>query len=379
MVLIVLGIGSGAVLAACSGAQSSPPAAVSQIPPTLDSTGFARVTGPQPLSFPADYGAHPDYQSEWWYYTGNLADAAGQRFGYQLTFFRRGLIPPAQQQTRTSDWAPDQVYMAHFAVTDVGANRYSARERLSRGAAGLAGAQADPFRVWLENWSANAGDPGVYHLNADAGGQAIDLTLKDAKGPILEGDRGYSQKGPERGNASMYYSLTRLETTGMITSGGPTYNVTGLSWMDHEFSTSALAPGQIGWDWFAIQLDNNAEMMLYRMRRADGSADQFTSGQVIASDGTSTRLSPGQFSIDELGTWRSPHSGATYPAGWHVEVPSSGLSLDIQPLVADQELNVSLTYWEGAVRISGSQNGKPVSGYGYVELTGYAGSIAGQF
>jgi predicted secreted hydrolase len=342
-------------------------------------TGFARAEGPRPLEFPADHGPHPAYQTEWWYYTGNLETAEGRHFGYQLTFFRRALVPPGQRQERASPWAADQVYLAHFALTDVGGGRYWAFERFSRGAAGLAGAQASPYRAWLEDWSVEEVAPGVYQLKAAEEGMEIELTLTDEKGPIPQGDRGYSQKGPEPGNASYYYSLTRLVSSGSVRVGGAAYPVSGLSWMDHEYSTGGLGPELVGWDWFSVQLDDGSEVMLYQLRRGDGSSDPFSSGTFIAADGQTTRLSREDYQINVEETWRSPHSGATYPARWTVTVPAVDLELEIAPHLADQELNVSYMYWEGAVRAAGERAGQAVSGDGYVELTGYAGSMQDQF
>ncbi|MBU0491117.1 MAG: carotenoid 1,2-hydratase [Chloroflexi bacterium] len=344
-----------------------------------DAAGFARAEGPRAFDFPADHGPHPDYQTEWWYYTGNLGTADGRHFGYQLTFFRRALTPPTERQDRPSNWAADQIYMAHFSVTDVAGGRYRAYERFSRGAAGLAGAVSPPYRVWQEDWSAEEIAPGVVRVRAAQGDQSIELVLTDRQGPVLQGDSGYSQKGPDPGNASYYVSQTRLETVGTVQVGDAAYPVTGLSWMDHEFSTSALAPDQVGWDWFALQLDNGSELMVYQVRRADGQVDPFSSGTFITADGRTRRLARDEFSIAVGGTWRSPRSGATYPARWTVTVPALDLTLDVEPYLADQELNVSYAYWEGAVRLRGQRAGAVVNGSGYVELTGYAGSMQGQF
>jgi len=349
------------------------------VAPAAQAAGFARADGPRPLSFPADHGPHLDYQTEWWYYTGNLDTADGQHWGYQLTFFRRALAPPAQRRVRASNWAADQVYMAHFALMDVAGKRHPVFERLSRGAAGLAGAQAAPFNIWLEDWRVQQIEPDVYHLSAAQDDMALDLTLKDRKGPILQGDQGYSRKGPDPGNASYYYSLTRLESSGTVRVGSTLHQVSGLSWMDHEFSTSALAADQVGWDWFALQLDDGSELMAFQIRKADGSIDPFSSGTLIAPDGSTRRLGRDDLVISANATWRSPRSGAAYPAAWTVKVPSAGLTLDIKPYLSDQELNVSFTYWEGAVRVSGEHGGRAVAGNGYIELTGYAGSMAGQF
>lgn len=349
--------------------------------------GYRRAEGPAEIVFPDDHGPHPDYQTEWWYYTGNLEGDDGRRFGYQLTFFRRALAPPALRAERASAWASDQVYMAHLALTDVDGGRHRAFERFARGAAGLAGARAAPYRVWLEAWSAEEVAPGVVRLRAAQEGVALDLLLTDRKGPILQGDDGYSRKGPQPGNASYYYSLTRLETSGTVRIAGAGYAVSGLSWMDHEWSTSGLAAGQVGWDWFSIQLDDGSELMVFQLRREDGSVDEFSSGTLIGADGGTRHLGRDAardaaafaFEIEVEATWRSPHTGATYPARWTVRVPGVDLVLEIEPLLADQELNVSYAYWEGAVRVVGARAGRAVAGSGYVEMTGYAGSMQGQF
>ncbi len=343
--------------------------------------GYARATGPQPLSFPADYGSHPDFQTEWWYYTGNLAGVDGRHFGYQFTIFRRALLPPDQRAERASDWNADQVYMGHFALTDVTGQRFHSFERLARGGADLAGAQAEPYAVWLEDWRVEdvPGQPGVTRVQAAAGDVAIDLLLTDRKGPVLQGDQGYSQKGPDPGNASFYYSLTRLASEGAVTVGGQNYPVTGASWMDHEYSTSALATNQVGWDWFAIQLDDGSELKAFHIRQDDGSIDPFSAGSFVDPSGAVTHLSRDDFQIEVDRTWRSPRSGAEYPARWTLTVPSLDLRLDMEPWLADQELNVSYNYWEGAVKVKGERAGQPVSGNGYVEMTGYAGSMQGQF
>ncbi len=344
-----------------------------------DPGGFARADGPREFQFPADYGAHPNFQTEWWYYTGNLEASDGRHFGYQLTFFRRALLPPSEATPRPSDWATQQVYMAHFAVTDVAADHFQAFESLSRGAAGLAGAQADPYQVWLDDWSVQETGENTYHLQAAKGDLAVDLTLEDTKGPVLQGDNGYSQKGPDPGQASYYYSQTHLLSQGSVKVGGVSYQVSGLSWMDHEFSTSALAKDQVGWDWFALQLSNGSELMVFQIRKADGSIDPFSSGTLIYPDGSSRHLSREDFQIQVDAIWKSPHTNASYPSRWLVNVPSANISLKIEPYIADQELNVSYSYWEGAVQFSGSAGGQAVEGSGYIEMTGYAQSMGGEF
>lgn len=347
--------------------------------PASQTADYLRVTGPADLEFPADHGPHPDYQTEWWYYTGNLVGGGGEQFGYQLTFFRRALSPPAQRTERESAWAVDQVYMAHLALTDVAGRRYQAFERFARGAVDLAGAQAVPFGVWLEDWQVEELEPGSMHLSAARDEVALDLRLTERKSPVLQGDRGYSPKGPQPGSASYYYSLTRLETWGTVQVAGASYKVSGLSWMDHEWSTSALGADQVGWDWFSIQMDDGSELMVFQLRKEDGSVDPFSSGTFIASDGRTRHLGGDDFEIRVQENWRSPRTGATYPAGWTIVVPAVDLALEIKPLLADQELAVSYTYWEGAVRVEAERAGQPVSGNGYVEMTGYAGSMQDQF
>jgi predicted secreted hydrolase len=344
------------------------------------SPGFKRALAPVQFSFPLDYGPHPDFQTEWWYYTGNLQAADGSHYGFELTFFRRALQPPGVQPTQPSDWATVQVYMAHFALTDVPDNRFYYEERFSRGAAGLAGATGLPsYKVWLNDWQVAQTSLDTYHLTAATGDFAIDLDLKDLKGPVLQGDRGLSQKGPAPGDASYYFSQTRLETSGSIRLGQATLAVTGLSWMDHEYSTSALSAGQVGWNWFALQLNDGSELTVYTIRRSDTSIDPYSRGLVVRPDGSTVSLKEGDFTIKNDSIWKSPASGAVYPSHWTLSVPSEHLVLDITPYIPDQELHVSFTYWEGAVKIEGEYNGKQVAGNGYVELTGYAQSLAGQF
>lgn len=341
--------------------------------------GFTRADGTQSVEFPRDFGAHPDFRTEWWYYTGNLDTADGRHFGYELTFFRVSMLPTDQAFPRVSEWGTNQVYMAHFALTDVAGGEFYAFQRYERGAADLAGAEADPYHVWLQDWSVEQIADGGYSLHAKNEGLELDLEFEDAKGPILHGIDGYSQKGPQAGNASYYYSQTRLETQGTIQIGGESFEVSGLSWKDHEYSTSVVSAGQVGWDWFAIQLDDGYELMLYQIRRDDGSIDPFSSGTLIAPDGSTVALTNDDFVISALDAWISPHSGAEYPMGWSVAVPSQGLDLELQPYLLDQELNLSTIYWEGAVIITGSHAGSAVNGSGYVEMTGYAEPFNGDF
>ena len=336
--------------------------------------GYARATQPREFKFPDDHGSHPEYQTEWWYYTGNLDSADGRHFGYQLTFFRRAITPTVT--SRASDWATNQIYFAHFAVTDVKNNSHSSTERFSRGAAGLAGATGTPYHVWIENWSVTSlnADGSNVQLQAEDNGRAINLTLKSVKPVVLQGDRGLSQKSSEPGNASYYYSFTRLNTEGTITIDGKTLSVIGNSWMDHEWSTAVLGPNAVGWDWFSIQLSDNRELMLFQIRQKDGSVEPLSSGTLVEPDGSTRHLTHDQFKIDVKSTWKSNFTGATYPSAWNVAIPSANIQLALKPYVADQEMHVSIVYWEGAVSISGQSNSGTVNGSGFVEMTGYAPS-----
>jgi predicted secreted hydrolase len=337
---------------------------------TSSDQGYAKALAPRDFHFPADHGPHPEFRTEWWYYTGNLATAEGRRLGFQLTFFRSALAPAAPE--RASAWATRQAWLAHFTVSDVDGKTFHSFERWSRGAAGLAGAQAQPFRVWVKDWTAEGAPVFPMRLRAAEGGVAIDLLLQEGKPPVLQGERGLSRKGTEPGDASYYYSLTRMPTAGTVRIDEQSFPVTGASWMDREWSTSSLGRNQVGWDWLALQLSDGWDAMLYRLRRADGSADPASSGTLIAPDGHSRSLALADFRLEGSDPWRSPRSGARYPMRWRVRIPGEGLDLVVRPLLDDQELDVSFRYWEGAVGIEGTHHGRTVRGRGYVEMTGYA-------
>ena len=347
---------------------------VGNVPPP---DGFTRADGSYAWEFPFDYGPHLEYQTEWWYYTGNLQSADGRRFGYQLTFFRRGLIPPGDIVERDSLWGGNQVYMGHFALSDIAAQEHHGFERFSRGAAGLAGAQADPFLVWLENWEVVEIGKNEWRVKAEQDGISIDLVIADEKGVTFQGNNGYSQKGPEVGNASYYFSQTRLLSRGVVRIDGDEFQVSGLSWMDHEFSTSALSEGQIGWDWFSIQLADGTDLMVFQIRREDGTIDPFSSGTLVTARGEVIKLEEEDFDIQPESSWRSQRSGVTYPIAWTVRIPQHNLILEIQPFMNDQEMKLSYTYWEGAVNTRGKFSGRDVNGTGYVEMTGYSSSLEG--
>ncbi len=328
--------------------------------------GYARALEPREFRFPADHGPHPEFRTEWWYYTGNLETAEGRRFGFQLTFFRSALAP--EMPARESAWATRQAWLAHFTVSDVQSGTFRSFERWGRGALGLAGAQSEPFRVWLKDWKVE-GQP--MRLVASEDGVGIDLVLQQGKPPVLQGEQGLSRKSAEPGNASYYYSLTRMPAAGTVLVGKERFAVTGSAWMDREWSTSSLGRDQVGWDWFSLQLSDGWDLMLYQLRKKDGTADPVSSGTLTGPGGESRPLKLADFAIENDGEWRSPRSGARYPARWRLRIPSEELDLTVQPVLADQELDVSFRYWEGAVDVEGTHRGRPVQGRGYVELTGY--------
>ncbi len=362
-------------LASCAGLGDArlaePRAHLSAVQAASGAAGFARATAPRPLLFPRDHGPHMEYATEWWYYTGNLDTADGRHFGFQLTFFRSALAPATSP--RASDWATTNIYMAHFSVTDVAGSQFHAFERFSRGAAGLAGAAGNPYHVWLDDWSAEGGGPEgmAMRLRAAQDGVAIDLALASERAPALQGDHGLSQKGATPGNASYYYSLTRMATQGAIELGGQRYAVRGLSWMDHEFGSSAIEPGVAGWDWFGVQLSDGRDLAYARIRNADGSYG-LALGALFAADGSKIDLVSDMITLEVLQTWRSPRTGVEYPAGWRLRAPAAGLDVRVTPWLADQELPLAVIYWEGAVKVEGTADGRPIGGNGYVELTGYA-------
>lgn len=361
------------------------PAAPAERPPalTLSATtpegSYARALEPIDFSFPEDHGPHPEYQTEWWYYTGNLEGSDGRRFAYQLTFFRRALAPSTDQPS--SALGARQIYFAHFALMDIAEQRHLEGQSFSREAGGLAGAQQNPFRVWIESWSLEGLNPDAsrVRLKAEQDGYAIDLTLDSLKPIVAHGDRGLSAKSEAPGNASYYLSYTRMATEGEIRVDGQLFEVTGSSWFDHEWSTSALGPQEVGWDWFSLQLSDESEVMYFRLRRQDGSVAPASSGTLIEPDGSTDTFSWRQVDLQELGTWTSPDSGATYPSGWRLRIRPYELDLVIEPWFDAQEMNANVVYWEGAVQVEGDRQGQPLKGQGFVELTGYAESIQGSF
>ncbi len=351
--------------------------------------GFRVADRPRAFSFPADHGAHPAFRSEWWYLTAHLEDEAGRAFGLQFTLFRQALAPPRAPVADASRWRTEQVWMAHLALTaEDGGHRVA--ERFARGALGLAGVEAAPFAAWLDDWrlerdaeaavEADDGSGGLFPLRLRANvpaeetrprgaSFAVDLRLETAKPPVLQGEDGLSRKSDRAGNASYYYSLTRLPAAGELRIGERRFRVTGLGWLDREWSTSALDPGQTGWDWFALHLDDGRDLMLYRIRRADGSVDAASAGVLVAADGSRTALAAGDWRLEPLERWRDGEGGA-WPVAWRLVLPGHGVDGVVRAVLDDALNRVSVRYWEGMVCLEPAVAGA-AAGCGYLELTGY--------
>lgn len=378
------------------------------------------------FTFPRDHASHDEFKTEWWYFTGHLESADGRKFGYELTFFRIGAdandlsiagVQPSGSKVPSiinSKWMIDNFYSAHFALTDIQNKKFYFFEKLNRKGLGLADARTDSCFVFNERWSLSMlGDSFV--IKADDKDLSLNLLLKSKKPPVIHGKDGVSQKATGSGRASHYYSMTRLLTDGVLIDHGKALKVKGSSWMDHEFGSNQLGADQVGWDWFSIQLNDGRELMLYLLRKSDGSIDSNSAGTLIGRDGQTTHLKSNEFTVSPVGHWKSPQSGGNYPMGWRigVTVPRSGiqngvtvpragiqngvtspttgtptpavagelLTLTLNPLLNDQELRTTrstgVTYWEGAVDVKGNSQlagGKKIdlSGQGYVEMTGYS-------
>jgi len=354
-----------AVLAACA------------VPTTA--ADWQQITGPPDLELPRDHGAHPDLRTEWWYLTANLTDEAGDRYGVQVTFFRQGL-DPSPPQPGDSPLRVHHAVAAHVAITDVEGARFLHAERVRRADGAFAGFATDDLRVWLGDWTLDrSADDVMTACAADrAAGIAVELRYRPTEPLVRQGVDGYSQKGPDPGNASAYLSWTRLAVDGALRIGDREVEVSGAGWFDHEWGTSQLGEGVAGWDWFSLRLDDGSELMVYRLRRSDGTPDPFSSGTFVAADRTTRKLGLTDVSLEPTGSWTSPATGATYPSGWRIRVPSDGLDLVVEPLLDAAELDGSTStgaiYWEGPVAVTGSHAGE-----GYAELTGYATSLEDRF
>ena len=361
-----------------------------------DTEGFTQALAPREFVFPGDHGAHPGFKTEWWYYTGNLFTEEGRQFGYQFTIFRNQLSPsdadfarinqeepvlmnPEEEGARDSEWSTNQLYLAHFAISDVSMKDHVFDERYSRGTAGLAGASVDPYRIWLEDWeitrvkdSKATDERFPVRIKAEmSDGTALDVVLNPQKPLVFQGEEGYDKKGGEDGNASYYISFTRMQTEGLLKKEGESLAVSGLSWMDHEWSTSALDSGQTGWDWFSIQLSNGYELMYYQIRNVDPDLAPQTTGSLVTPNGQKRDLDQGEVRLEVLEYWASPHTGARYPVQWTLAIPSEELEMDVITVFDDQEMTVSVQYYEGALQVSGKFRDEAIDGNGYIEMTGY--------
>ncbi len=331
-------------------------------------------------SFPRDFYSHEDYRIEWWYYTGNLRDETGHEFGYQLTFFRVALDPD-KVLSNPSQWKIDHIYFAHMTVSDLKDEKFYFFERINRPSLGLAGAASNKLHVWNEDWQLKQEGPG-HRLIALEDGTGMNLTLVPGKPLVVHGEDGVSQKGEGAGNASHYFSFTRMATTGTITIKEKIFRVSGTSWMDHEYSSNQLNPTQIGWDWFSLKLNDGTELMLYQIRLKGGGIDPYSSGTRVTSSGNPEHIKKGEYEIRATGQWQSDRSGIEYPSGWIIRIPGKNIDLTITPDMEEQELyelrSINRSYWEGSVTVGGTSNGEQVKGKGYVELVGYGKALEQQ-
>jgi predicted secreted hydrolase len=347
-----------------------------------NNNGWQLALEPRVWNFPHDHGAHPKYRTEWWYFTGNLKDQSGNKYGYQLTFFRQGLRFTTAESA--NQWSIRDVYIAHFTITDVTETRFTMDERMSRSGPALAGALTNNMEVWLFNWKAQMKETTIF-LAAQNNDLQLKLQLTPQKPIVFHGDRGFSKKGAGRGQASYYTSFTDLKTTGSIKtrSSGARIQVNGTSWFDHEFGSAQLARDQEGWDWFGLHLSDGRDLMIYLLRKTDKTINPESSGTIVEADGTSRHIQLSDISVTVLDRWKSKRSGGSYPCRWRITIPSEQIDITVAPLVADQELDTRQTtgiiYWEGAVAGQGMSRGTKIDCEGYIELTGYAGSLGGIF
>ncbi|MGE4072055.1 MAG: lipocalin-like domain-containing protein [Lysobacterales bacterium] len=333
---------------------------------------FERIESPLELAFPRDHAAHPRQRIEWWYLTARVQSPQGRRFGTQVALFRYGLQP--EDAAARSDWSGQQIYLAHAAVTDIDGDRFLYDEHWARGAAGLAGAQSNPWRVWANDCSiASASAEAFLPLELDCGGTGFRyrMSLSGTDSPVLHGESGYGRKSDAPGSASAYYSYPGLAAVGQIQIGTSTSEVSGQAWYDHEWTSGVLAADQVGWDWFSLRLSDGSALMLFNIRDRQ---DQVVArhGSLIAADGAVQALTADDVEIEPSGHWLSPKTGVSWPVRWRLHSASLGLELDITPLREDQELDTSTRYWEGAIDARGLRAGQAISGEGYLELTGYS-------
>ena len=326
--------------------------------------------------FPRDHHAHREFKTEWWYFTGNVFDAEGNRFGYELTFFRHGITPASERDPNASRFLVDDLKFAHFAVTDVASQQFRFEQKASRGAFAEAGFDDANRLAWIDNWTLTMSEDGSFELAASSANSAVQFRLRPTKAPAVHGENGVSVKAAGGSSASHYYSLPRLETTGEIVVNGRARAVSGESWFDHEWSSSQLGQGEVGWDWISLHWEDGAELMLYRMRLENGEVEPSSSGTWIAPDGSTTHLRASDFTMTPTTFWKSKGSGGRYPIGWQIALPGQRAEFTVRAAMEDQELKLGpITYWEGAIDAEGTRDGKAIKGRGYLELTGYAGSL----
>ncbi len=357
-----------ALLSACSGeTPESTSISLQQALGQTENSGFLFADKPRKFSFPEDHGPHDGFRNEWWYLTGNIAAGQGRQYGYQVTFFRIALATESNTQRR-SNWATNHVWMAHVALTDINAKKHYARERFSREAVGLAGIRIDSYKIWVGNWkmfSPTLDSP--WQLDIPTEDFQLKLNLVPAKAPVLQGNQGLSQKSSENGNASYYYSVTRLHSEGSIEIHGQSHSVTGLSWLDREWSSSALGKDQVGWDWFSMQLDDGSDLMFYHLRNSQGNADRHSAGSIVSAEGQITQLKFDDVTLEPKRWWKNS-AGTRYPVAWELEIKPLNQTWVVEALLDSQEMALSVRYWEGlvAIKLSDREIGK-----GYLEMTGY--------
>jgi predicted secreted hydrolase len=324
--------------------------------------------------FPRDHQAHREFKTEWWYFTGNLFDNEGHRFGYELTFFRHGIQPVAARDAKASRFIVDDLKFAHFAITDLARRKFQFDQKTSRGAFGEAGFDEGNRIAWIEDWNLTTTSDDSFDIAASSDFGSIRFHLRATKSPVIHGENGVSVKAAGGSSASHYYSMPRLESSGEVVVNGRARPVHGATWFDHEWSTSQLGKDEVGWDWLCLQFDDGAELMLYRMRLANGGMEPSSSGTWIAPDGTATHLQASDFQMTPTGFWKSTATGAQYPIGWRIVLPGQRAEFTIKAALEDQELKLgTITYWEGAIDAIGTREAKPIKARGYLELTGYAG------
>jgi len=329
-------------------------------------------------SFPRDHGSHPDFKTEWWYFTGNLTAKDGRAFGYQLTFFRQGIQSDEGDIIPLSRFVTRDVKFAHFAVSDLSTGKFHFFQKLSRGSYGEAGFGKGTQLAWIDDWSCELTGEHTFRLRAAKDDIALDLRLASVKPPVIHGTNGISQKAAGEGRASHYYSLTRLASDGILRIGNEEFAVNGQSWFDHEWSTNQLAENQVGWDWFSLHFDDGSELMLFQLRTKDGGRDSFSSGTFVDAGGTATPINHADFTLEPGKLWKSPETGGKYPVAWQITIPRLDLKIDVQAALDDQELRLKpIVYWEGAIRATGTAHGRDLKASGYLEMTGYLGPIVG--